>query len=148
MNGLSGRIEAGEHLFPVRIYYEDTDAAGLVYHANYLKYAKRARTEMLRLVGINQSEFAARHGITFSLRECTLDYRRPARLDDLVEVRSRLIDLRAATVHAEQVIACHNSELARIRARVACVRSDGRPARVPSSLRDALAPYFQRKGQV
>lgn len=148
MNALSGHIEGDEHVIAVRVYYEDTDAAGVVYYANYLKFAERARTEMLRLVGLNQSDVVSHHRIGFAVRGCTLDYRRPARLDDLLEVRSRLTELRGATLRADQLITCRSSELARVQARVACVGSDGSPVRIPTAIREALAPYFQRKVQV
>lgn len=89
MTAISGHIEAGRHFFPVRVYYEDTDAGGIVYYANYLKFAERARTEMLRLVGLNQSQLKKENGILFAVRSLTIDYRRPAVLDDLLEVVSR-----------------------------------------------------------
>ena len=104
MSGLSGHIDGGEHVLPVRVYYEDTDAAGIVYYANYLKYAERARTELLRLAGIRQSDVSREHGMAFAVCDCQVDYQSPARLDDLVEVRSRLVALRAASVEAEQAL--------------------------------------------
>jgi len=143
VNGLSGRFEHGEHVLPVRVYYEDTDAAGIVYYANYLKYAERARTELLRLAGIRQSEVSREHGMAFAVRDCTVDYRRPARLDDLVEVRSRLVGLRAASVEAEQAITLDGATLARLDVRVACVKQDGRPMRMPEPVRRALETYCQ-----
>ncbi|MFQ5775227.1 MAG: tol-pal system-associated acyl-CoA thioesterase [Kiloniellaceae bacterium] len=147
MSGLSGHIDGATHVLPVRVYYEDTDAGGIVYYANYLKFAERARTEMLRLAGVNQSEMAERYGMAFAVRDCTLDFRAPARLDDLIEVRSRLVDLAAATVFADQGIWRGAEELARLALRVACVRRDGRPARIPAPVRQALQPYVQSREQ-
>ncbi len=145
MNELCGHIEHGTHRLPIRVYYEDTDAGGVVYYANYLRFAERARTEMLRLVGINQTEMAARYGMSFAVRECSIDFRRPARLDDLIEVRSRLVGLAAATVSAVQAIWRGTEELVRLNVRVACLRCDGRPARIPAPLRRALEPYLQSR---
>ena len=104
MGALSGRVEGGIHHLPIRVYYEDTDTAGIVYYANYLKFAERARTELLRLAGINQSEMAARYGMAFAVRNCAVDFRAPARLDDLIEVRSRFTELVGATVSGVQAI--------------------------------------------
>jgi len=143
VTGLSGRFEHGEHVLPVRVYYEDTDAAGIVYYANYLKYAERARTELLRLAGIRQSDISREHGMAFAVRDCRVDYQRPARLDDLVEVRSRLVGLRAASVDAEQAITLDGATLARLDVRVACVKRDGRPVRMPDAVRRALETYCQ-----
>src|SRR5438046_9603916 len=81
----SGVIREGAHFFPIRIYYEDTDAAGLVYYANFLKYAERARTELLRVAGFEQERLRQETGLVFVVRHCTADYRAAPRLDaDLV----------------------------------------------------------------
>ena len=147
MQSLSGRIEGGMHLLPVRIYYEDTDTAGIVYHANYLRYAERARTEMLRLAGIEQSAVSRRQGLAFAVRGFSADYWRPARLDDLLEVRSRLLRLGAASLDAEQTIARDETDLVRIEVRIACVGRDGRPARIPADLKTLLQPFCQVRDQ-
>ena len=141
MSVSSGRIDGAIHFYPVRVYYEDTDAVGIVYHSNYLKYAERARTEMLRLAGVNQSEMATRYGMNFAVRDCTVQFRRPARLDDIIEVRSRLIELGGASITAEQAICREAEELARLVLRVACLRPDGRATRIPDPVRAALTPY-------
>ena len=143
MTGTSGHIHDGRHVLPVRVYYEDTDAAGIVYHANYLKYAERGRTEMLRLVGIEQAKLARSDGLAFAVRDCNVDYRRPAKLDDLIEVRSRLTGLRAASAEAEQLIYRDDALLARLAVRIACIDRDGRPARIPTALRATLETYLE-----
>jgi acyl-CoA thioester hydrolase len=148
----SGIIENGEHVLALRVYYEDTDAGGIVYHANYLKYAERARTEMLRLIGISQREWLAREGLAFAVRDLAIDYLRPARLDDGLAIRSRLLESRGATLTLEQRIgrvlrdAGIEEELARLRVRVACIRTDGRAARLPLAIREAFA-VFGPKGE-
>ena len=142
MSAPSGRVESGTHHLPIRVYYEDTDTAGIVYYANYLKFAERARTEMLRLAGFDHGAIADRFGVAFVVRDCALSYKRPARLDDLLEVRSRFLDLGSASLTAEQVVCRETTELARLDVRLACLTDGGRPSRIPNALRDALAAYF------
>ncbi|NIA70494.1 tol-pal system-associated acyl-CoA thioesterase [Pelagibius litoralis] len=137
----------GEHRYPLRVFYEDTDAGGIVYHARYLNFAERARTEVLRLAGIQQTELRARYGVVFALRSCSVDFRRPAVLDDLVEVRSRFTSLKGAKLTAAQSIWRGNEELTRIDVEVASVRDDGRPTRIPATVRVALEPYLQSMEQ-
>ena len=138
---LTGSLRDGRHILPLRVYYEDTDAGGLVYYANYLKFAERARTEMLRLAGFDHGAIAKRFGLAFVVRDCTLSYKRPAHLDDLLEVRSRFLDLGGASLTAEQVICRETTELARLDVRLACLTDGGQPSRIPEALRDALAAY-------
>ena len=147
MSALSGRVEGGIHHLPIRVYYEDTDTAGIVYYANYLKFAERARTEMLRLAGINQSEMATRYGMAFAVRNCAIDFLAPARLDDLIEVRSRFTELIGATVSGVQAIWRDAEELVRLDVRVACLRENGRPTRIPAPLRQALSLIIQPREQ-
>src|SRR5260370_25777361 len=85
-----GLIADGAYLFPVRVYYEDTDAGGLVYYANYLKFAERARSEMLRRLGIEQQRLREETGLGLVVRRCTADYLLPARLDDDLVIATRL----------------------------------------------------------
>ena len=136
-----GRMEGDEHVLPVRVYYEDTDVAGIVYHSNYLKFAERGRTELLRLAGISQTELVKTHGMAFAVRDCALDYRAPARLDDLLEVRSRLVEMRGATLRAQQAIRRGGEDLVTLAVRVACVALNGRPIRMPPVLRERLEAY-------
>ena len=141
MQPLSGCFEGKEHILPLRVYYEDTDAIGIVYYANYLKFAERARTGMLRMVGIQQQAMSRDFGLAFAVRDCAVDYRRPARLDDVVEVRSRLLRLGTVAARAEQRLLCEGEELASVRTKLACIGADGRPSRIPQPLREALRPY-------
>ncbi|MCC2664562.1 MAG: ybgC, partial [Geminicoccaceae bacterium] len=87
----SGSIAGGVHRLPLRVYYEDTDAAGIVYHAAYLEFAERARTEMLRCLGLDHGGLRDRFGLAFAVRRCVIDYLAPARLDDLLIVSTRLL---------------------------------------------------------
>src|SRR3954466_4838229 len=92
------------HRFGVRVYYEDTDAGGVVYHANYLRFAERARTEALRDVGVPHAEMTAQHGLFFMVRRVKVDYLAPARLDDSLVVVTRPLAVRAASVELRQAI--------------------------------------------
>lgn len=141
----SGRRDdaAGVHRFPVRVYYEDTDALGIVYYVNYLKFAERARTEMLRLAGHDQFDLLAREGIGFTVRRCEVEYFTSARLDDALEVRTRMTDVRGASMRIEQSIWRGETELARIALRVACVNPEGRPIRLPDGLRAQFEPLVR-----
>ena len=129
------------HVWPIRVYYEDTDAAGIVYYANYLKFAERARTELLRAIGIDHSRMRATTGLAFTVRECSVDYQAPARLDDALEVHTRLLEISGAAIRAEQIIMRDSQMLVRVTLRIVCLRPDGRPSRLPESIRSAMAPY-------
>ena len=141
MTAGAARMEEGRHVLPLRVYYEDTDAAGVVYYANYLKFAERGRTELLREAGFDHGAIAERYGLAFVVRDCHVAYRRPARLDDLIEVRSRLKNLTGASFAADQRVARGETELAHLEVRLACMAADGRPTRIPPELRRALAAF-------
>lgn len=92
------------HRFSVRVYYEDTDAGGVVYYANYLKFAERARTEMLRDAGISQAALVADEGVVFVVKHVAVDLQKPARLDDLLEIETVLVERKRASFVLEQRI--------------------------------------------
>ncbi|MEE8332628.1 MAG: tol-pal system-associated acyl-CoA thioesterase [Alphaproteobacteria bacterium] len=135
-----GAIQDGAHVFPLRVYYEDTDNGGMVYYANYLCFAERARTEMLRAVGFEHGGLAADHGIAFTVRRCEADFRRPARLDDTLQVRTENLDITGAGLWADQIILRGDEVLVSLRIQLACIGSSGRPTRLPGALRTALKP--------
>jgi len=124
---------------PLRVYYEDTDAAGIVYYANYLKFAERGRTEMMRALGFAHSTIRQETGIIFTVRQLTADYRTPARLDDALSVETRIVEIGAATLQLDQQIRRDGMVLVVLDLLLACVGHDGRPRRVPAGLRAALA---------
>ncbi len=140
-DSLMGCVDGGRHVLPLRIYYEDTDSGGMVYYANYLKFAERARTEMLRLAGFDHGAISDRFGLAFVVRDCTVSYKSPARLDDLLEVRSCFLEVGGASLTAEQLICRETTELARLDVRLACMTGGGRPSRIPEPLREALTAY-------
>ena len=135
----SGLIRDGVHLYPLRVYYEDTDAAGLVYYANHLKFAERARTEMLRVVGIEQERMRQETGLVFVVRHCTADYRLAARLDDDLVVATRLLAAGGASLDLAQEIRRGADVLVALEFRIAALGKSGRPQRLPPALRTALA---------
>jgi acyl-CoA thioester hydrolase len=134
-----GMIEAGEHRLPVRVYYEDTDAAGLVYYANYLRFAERARTEMIRCLDLEHGALSARYGLVFAVRRCAIDYLAPAQLDDQLEVRTRLARVGGASLDLEQRIFRADHLLVRMEVRLALLSSALRATRLPAALLGALA---------
>lgn len=134
----SGVIRDGVHLYPLRVYYEDTDAAGLVYYVNHLKYAERARTEMLRVLGFEQERMRQETGLFFVVRHCTADFRAAARLDDDLVVWTRVTGSGAATLDLAQENRRGDAVLAALEFQIACVGRDGRPQRLPPALRAAL----------
>ena len=137
----AGAIADGVHRLALRVYYEDTDAGGIVYHANYLKFAERARTEMLRCLGLDHGALRERYGVTFTVRSLTADFVAPARLDDRLIVATRLLRPgRAALELAQRIETADGRLLASLAVRLALLAADLRVARPPPELRAALAP--------
>ncbi|BAU93886.1 tol-pal system-associated acyl-CoA thioesterase [Methylorubrum populi] len=123
----------------MRVYYEDTDFSGFVYHASYLRFMERGRTELLRGLAGDQSDLHADGaGLVFVVRKMALDYLRPARMDDWIEVLTWSSDLRGASMHLAQEVCRGEEVLVRAEVVVACVRN-GRAIRLPESLRRALS---------
>lgn len=131
-----------EHVYITRVYYEDTDAGGVAYHASYLRFAERARTEALRALGAAHAEMYALHGAVFVVRRLEIRYLRPARLDDEVSVITGLVRLGGATADLRQRFRSAGCDLAGMDVQLACVRqADGRPTRIPERWREALARW-------
>ena len=129
------------HSFPIRAYFEDTDAGGIVYHATYLRWAERARTEALRDIGLPHSLMMERHDSLLVVRRIEVEYWRPARLDDLVTVHTRTLKLRAAMISLEQRVMLGEDLLASLHVDLACLdKTSMRPTRIPEPWRAALAP--------
>ena len=127
------------HRHSVRVYYDDTDAGGIVYHANYLRFAERGRTEALREMGAPHADMTALHGLFFMVRRIKVDYLAPARLDDSLVVETTTLAVGAATVELRQDIMRDSVLLARIEVQLVCGRNaDQRPARIPPRWRDAM----------
>ncbi|MDJ0277528.1 YbgC/FadM family acyl-CoA thioesterase [Sphingomonas sp. 2R-10] len=127
-----GRFVGGTHRFPVRIYFEDTDLSGVVYHANYLRYFERARSDMLMLAGIDQRAAHEAGEGAYAVRSMQLDWRAPARLNDALVVVSTVERVRAAAVDIQQRVIRDDLLLASARVEVAFVAPSGRPRRQPA----------------
>ena len=132
-----------EFIWPVRVYYEDTDSGGVVYYANYLKFMERARTELLRKYGIEQDRLIEDEGIIFAVRHVEADYLRPARFNDALEVSASITTLsRVSVVFGQEVrLAGTNQVLCRGKVKVACLDTARfRPHPIPEKLKAAFAP--------
>jgi acyl-CoA thioester hydrolase len=127
------------HRCSIRVYYEDTDAGGIVYYANYLKFAERARTEILRAMGQDHVSLAARDGVGFVVRRCVAEYRQPARLDDLLTVETQVVSIGGARFEMTQRVLRNDTILCDLAVTLGCVDGNGRPARLPAAVRGALA---------
>ncbi len=137
---IAGRFDGLEHLFPVRVYFEDTDLSGMVYHANYLRFMERGRSDMLRCAGIDQrAAHDAGEGV-YVVRDIAIRYLAPARLDDALVVVSRLLRVRAASVDIHQRVMRGHELLTDAQVEAAFVAPSGRPKRQPARWVDAFVP--------
>ena len=129
-----------EFTWPVRVYYEDTDAGGVVYYANYLKYLERARTEFLRKLGFELDELANRENIIFIVRKVTIDYLKPACFNELLDVNARLAELRKASMLFQQSIFNQQKEcLCRADIKIACInQTTMKPVTIPEFITSEL----------
>jgi acyl-CoA thioester hydrolase len=139
---LDGEIRDGRHALIVRVYYEDTDFTGVVYHANFLRYMERGRTNYLRLLGTEHRalfEAADREapGFAFVVRSMTIDFLKPARMDDLLEIVTEPLEVKGASIILRQRVLRAGEPLAEARVRVACV-SGGKARPIPKPLRAAM----------
>lgn len=137
-------VTAAAQRFRLRVYWEDTDAAGIVYYANFLKFFERARSEMVEAAGIDQSVLLAEQGIVFPVRRCEIDYLAPARLGDELDVHTTVRAVGGATIDLDQDVTRADAVLARGRIRLACTGRSGRPQRLPAPVRAALTPMTIR----
>ncbi|MBY0407774.1 MAG: tol-pal system-associated acyl-CoA thioesterase [Rickettsiales bacterium] len=133
----------GVHSFPVRVYYEDTDAAGIVYYANYLKFAERARTEALRLCGFDQSELLAKEKIGFVVRRCVCEFLKPAMLDDLLTIETRLNDISKVSLAMHQTVRRGSETLVTLEVKLAVVGAGVKLTKLPEPIRKAMLKMFK-----
>lgn len=139
----AGRLESGGHVLGVRVYYEDTDFSGVVYHANYLKFMERARTDYLRLSGIHHNELAdgsQGDALFFAVRHMELDFLGSAVIDDLLEVRTWTQEIRGARLVLDQRIFLGDTTLVTAIVTIAVLDGDRRPKRVPGVFYEKLTP--------
>lgn len=143
----AGYIRGNLHILPVRIYYEDTDFSGMVYHANYLRYFERGRSDVLRLLGFGHTELAARaEPLAFTVRRIEVDYFLPARIDDALEVRSLWQEAAGARFKVRQEIFRGDAKLASALVEAACISLAGRPRRIPREVLEAFRRFSAPHG--
>ena len=142
------------HRYRTRIYYDATDAGGIVYHADYLVLAEHARTESLRSCEINQIDILQEQGVTLAVRYCSIDYKNPARLDDLIEIQTKFNSVSGAKIEANQTIhkiidgIVDDGWLVQLNVQLACINSRGRATRLPRLVRQAISSMnFDHKGR-
>jgi acyl-CoA thioester hydrolase len=136
---IAGVWDGAVHLFPLRVYYADTDAGGVVYHARYLDFAERARTEMMRSLDKDGFYRTDGQGMLILVRAAEIDYRKPAALDDVLTVRTRLLQIGGASFALEQQISRQDLLLAVLKITLVCINAMGHPTRIPDGLREKLA---------
>ena len=128
------------HRFVLRVYHEDTDLAGIVYYANYLKFIERARSEWVRSLGVDQVRMKALTGIVFAVRRIEADYLRPARFDDELQIETRLVSVTGARIQLSQDVLRGAERLLAARVTLVCLIDNGHPTRLPAELRRMLSP--------
>ena len=126
------------HSIPVRVYYEDTDLAGIVYYANYLKFIERGRSEWVRDCGVDQGALKADQGIVFAVRKVDADYLKPAKFDDLLRVTTDLVALGGASLTLRQEVWRGDEQLFTALVVLVCLHDTGKPGRLPAAVRTAL----------
>ncbi|HXC55993.1 MAG TPA: YbgC/FadM family acyl-CoA thioesterase [Rhizomicrobium sp.] len=139
-----GYFQGKTHILPIRVYYEDTDLSGVVYHANYLRYMERGRMEFFRLSGITRMAMLDDAEPTaWTLRSASLDFHRPARVEDQLEVRTTCPLLTGARMLADQKIYSGDTLLVHGKVEACIMTLKGKPRRIPQAVRDLLRPYLQ-----
>ncbi|MDA7947233.1 MAG: YbgC/FadM family acyl-CoA thioesterase [Hyphomicrobiaceae bacterium] len=146
---LAGRIEDGRHILPVRVYHEDTDFTGLVYHANFLKFCERARSDMVRLAGISQTDLFSGEGeqeaAAFVVRHMDIDFLKPARMNDLLEVITTVEDLGGAAMTLLQEVRRGETVVARLHVKIVLVSASGKVMRLDALVRAALERFVNEE---
>ncbi len=144
---LAGRIEGETHILPVRVYFEDTDCAGVVYHANFLKFCERGRSDFIRLLGIDAKGLASPEQgepAVFVVRRVEIDYLKPGRMDDVLEIVTSCVEISTASLVLQQDVRRDGSLLARARVSVVLVSSAGKPQRLGALVRNALQRFVNQ----
>lgn len=141
----AGRFEGRVHILPVRVYYEDTDFTGVVYHANYVRYFERGRSDFLRAAGVSHTELADREDpAAFVVTRMEIDFRRPARIDDALQVHTTYDEARGPRLFVTQRILRGEELIAEAKVSAACITMDGKPRKPPPGLVDRIKPFFSQ----
>ncbi|HEY8947590.1 MAG TPA: YbgC/FadM family acyl-CoA thioesterase [Rhizomicrobium sp.] len=142
-----GQFVGKVHVLPIRIYYEDTDLSGIVYHANYLRFMERGRTEFFRAAGVRKlAELDGPEPFAWTLRKVAVDYMRPARLNDLIEVHTSAVSLSGVRMTASQDIYCNGQQLTHGTVEACIISLSGKPKRIPEETRAKLLPFLLETG--
>lgn len=144
---LAGRIEGETHVLPVRVYFEDTDCGGVVYHANFLKFCERGRSDFIRLLGIDHQSLAnpeQGEPAVFVVRRIEIDYLKPGRMDDVLEVVTSCAEIGNASLVLAQEVRREGALLARAKVSVVLVSRSGKPQRIGTLVRDALQRFVNQ----
>ena len=140
----AGRFEGRVHHLPVRIYYEDTDFTGLVYHANYLRYFERGRSDFLRLAGVHHNELLdGADPLGFAVNRMTLEFRKSARIDDALVAKTVFETMKGPRIFISQTLERAGEALVTAQVQVCCISLTGRPRRPPAMLLERLKPFLE-----
>ena len=135
-----GMFDGKTHILPISVYYEDTDLSGMVYHANYLRYMERGRTEFFRMAGISRARLEDEEPTAWTLRRVGIEFFRPARLDDQIAVHSVLTEVTGARIKVLQRVRCGQTLLVEGRIEACVTTLTGKPRRLPKNVLETLAP--------
>ena len=144
---LAGRIEGDTHVLPVRVYFEDTDCAGVVYHANFIKFCERGRSDFIRLLGIDQTGLAnadAGEPAVFVVRHIAIDYLKPGRMDDVLEIVTSCAEIGSASLKLRQDVRRDGTLIAHALVTVVLVGRSGKPQRLGAIVRNALQRFVNQ----
>ena len=141
---LAGRLQGDAHVLPLRVYYEDTDFSGLVYHASYIRWCERGRTDFVRLIGLNQKELFdggyGRDKCFFVVRHMDIDFLRPAMMDDVLEVVTKVAEQKSAYLKISQEIRREETVLYKALVTIVLINEKGRPVRLTEAMKKAFLP--------
>ena len=141
-----GWIDGKTHVFPIRVYYEDTDFSGVVYHASYLRFMERGRSEFLRMAGCgHRALLEAGQPLVWAVHRIEIDFLRPAKVEDALEVGTSVLALHGARMQLDQLVSKGRNVLAKAMVEVCVITLDGRPRRVPDAVRIELEPFLQSR---
>jgi acyl-CoA thioester hydrolase len=145
---IAGRIEGETHILPIRVYFEDTDCAGVVYHANFIKFCERGRSDFIRLLGLDHQGLAnpeRGEPAVFVVRRIEIDYLKPGRMDDLLEIVTSCAEIGSASLVLQQDVRRGNTLLVRAKVTVVLVSGAGKPQRIGALVRDRLQPFVNQQ---
>ena len=140
---LGGFFRDGIHILPIRIYFEDTDFSGVVYHANYLRYFERGRSDCLRAIGVPHNELLdSETPVVWTIRRMELDFIKPARIDDALEVHTAYTKMSGARLNADQVVRRDGEDLVRAHLEAACITPEGKATRIPKPAMEKIRKHI------